>query len=517
MTELRSTAQPGTPTSGARALAFPAATALALLAGTQLMSGSPAIVRAFVGAAAVLLLWTAALWWARRDAEEPLVLFSSVRPHHWVQALAQVGVMVYWGLYVNAVVAYAPLFVAQIVFAYGVDSLVHLSRRRRYGVGFGPVPIVFSINLFLWFRPEWFHWQFVMILVGYLAKELIRWERAGRSAHIFNPSSFPLGVSALVLLLTENSDITFGQAIATTQFYPPHMYLVIFLASLPGQILFGVVRMTLSAVVSLYGFSLAYMAVTGTYFFYDAHIPLPVFLGMHLLFTDPSTSPRTEVGRIVFGMLYAAAIAVLYVVLGSLGVPTFYDKLLPVPILNLMVRRIDAFVAAGGLAHFDTARLGTALTPLRRNIAFSSVWVGVFLAISATNGVGHDHPGQSLRFWIDACDEGEARACRYARSMTAIYCGDGSGWACNEWGLREHARGRNAEGVFRRGCELGYTPACENVGRPASATALASGPPSMRDLPIVLRGSQPPLDEDPAALRRTACQQGWTEVCTSES
>lgn len=53
---------------------------------------------------------------------------------------------------------------------------------------------------------------------------------------------------------------------------------------------------------------------------------------MHLLFTDPSTSPRTELGRIIFGALYGLSTVALYVLLGKAGLPTFYDKLLQVPI-----------------------------------------------------------------------------------------------------------------------------------------------------------------------------------------
>ena len=54
--------------------------------------------------------------------------------------------------------------------------------------------------------------------------------------------------------------------------------------------------MTMSAVVTTYLFGRMYFAVTGIYFFYDSYIPIAVFLGMHLLFNDPSTSPRTEWG-----------------------------------------------------------------------------------------------------------------------------------------------------------------------------------------------------------------------------
>jgi len=51
----------------------------------------------------------------------------------------------------------------------------------------------------------------------------------GRQAHIFNPSSFTLAVFSLALLLTGKSELTRGQDIASTQFYPPHIYLMLFL------------------------------------------------------------------------------------------------------------------------------------------------------------------------------------------------------------------------------------------------------------------------------------------------
>src|SRR5207248_3958471 len=136
------------------------------------------------------------------------------------------------------------------------------------------------------------------------------------------------------LLATGSTGITWGREIATTQFYPPQMYLMLFLIGLPGQFLFGVTTMTMSAVLATYVFGLVYFAATGIYFFYDSYIPIAVFLGMHLLFTDPSTSPRSELGRVIFGALYGLSTVALYALLGNLGLPTFYDKLLQVPLLN---------------------------------------------------------------------------------------------------------------------------------------------------------------------------------------
>ena len=82
--------------------------------------------------------------------------------------------------------------------------------------------------------------------------------KEGRSTHIFNPSAFALALFSIALLLTGRSDITWGQNIAITQFYPPQMYLMLFLIGLPGQLLFGVTSMTMAAVVTTYLFGLLY-------------------------------------------------------------------------------------------------------------------------------------------------------------------------------------------------------------------------------------------------------------------
>jgi Na+-translocating ferredoxin:NAD+ oxidoreductase RnfD subunit len=44
-----------------------------------------------------------------------------------------------------------------------------------------------------------------------------------------------------------------------------------------------------------------------------------VFLGLHLLVTDPSTSPRTPPGKLLFGVLYGLGVFVLYSLLGAVG------------------------------------------------------------------------------------------------------------------------------------------------------------------------------------------------------
>ena len=342
-----------------------------------------------------------------------------------------------------------------------------------------------------------------MVALGLAAKELIRWNKDGRRVHIFNPSSFPLAVFSLILLATGRSDITWGQDIASTQFYPPHMYLMLFLICLPGQFFFGVTSMTMSAVLAAYGFGRLYFAATGIYFFYDSYIPIAVFLGMHLLFNDPSTSPRTELGRIVYGALYGLSTVVLYWLLGSAGMPTFYDKLLQVPLLNLSIKWLDR------------AALGRSLAPHPRHLAYMSIWAVVFTVMSATQAVGDSHPGQWLPFWRQACQDGRAYACPYLADLELSFCNRGSGWACNEAGLLHIALSRSGEDLrrldpagaaepLRRGCDLGFAAACRNLRTLATGQgAFASAPPALEDFPIVLRGSKGEIRErEPAAFIR---------------
>src|SRR5688572_25998614 len=366
-----------------KSVALPAlfSTSLAALAFLSPARENPRVFWAFIGSAAALMVWNVLLsFFANARA---LKLEVNLRKQHYIQACAQGSVLLYWGWHWAPVYESGYLLLAQLLFAYAFDMLLAWSRRGTYVLGFGPFPVIFSINLFLWFKPDWFFLQFAMVALGFAAKEFLRWNREGRRVHIFNPSSFPLAVFSLALLVAGASEITWGRDIANTQFYPPHMYLLLFLVALPGQYFFGVTLMTLSAVLSTYVFGLLYFAATGIYFFYDSYIPIAVFLGMHLLFTDPTTSPRTELGRVIFGALYGLSTVVLYQLLGSAGMPTFYDKLLQVPFLNLSVKGIDQLARSQTLRRFDPGSLGQSLAPRQRHAVYMSMWAVVFAVMSA--------------------------------------------------------------------------------------------------------------------------------------
>jgi hypothetical protein len=505
-------------TGGALTLPLMFTASLASVAFLDTVRQNETLFWSILGAAGALLVWSVVLFASARRSGRVLMLELVVRRQHYVQACAQASVLLYWGWYWREVYQSAHLIAAQLLFAYAFDMLLGWSSRDTFTLGLGPLPVVFSINLFLWFKPDWFYFQFVMLALGFAAKELIRWEKDGRYTHIFNPSSFPLAIFSLALLMTGSSGLTWGQDIATTQFYPPRIYAMLFLVGLPGQFLFGVTSMTMSAVVTTYISGLLYYAATGVYFFYDSYIPIAVFLGMHLLFTDPSTSPRTELGRVIFGVLYGLSTVALYAVLSRAGLPSFYDKLLQVPVLNLSIKLIDRAARSSHVRAFDPAALARSLAPRQRHLAYMAMWTIVFAGMSVAGGVGDQHSGQWLPFWQEACEHGRPPACSYLEQMQARFCSQGSAWACNELGIGQAVREADIAGAMKsmqRGCELGFPPACVNLrGGIGAGSELKRAPPTLDDLPIVLRGTKRPISErSPAALYALACREGWPDTC----
>jgi Sel1 repeat len=386
------------------------------------------------------------------------------KPVHYVQLMMHASVYTYWGWYWREVYHEVPLIIAQIVFVYALDMLVCWSRRDRWILGFGAFPIVLSTNLFLWFRADWYFLQFLMLATGVLCKEFITWQREGRRVHIFNPSAIALFLFSAGLILTHNTQISWANEIAVSFDRPPHIYLEIFLLGLVVQGLFSVTLVTLSAAAALFAMNLAYTHATGLYYFIDTNIPAAVFLGLHLLVTDPATSPRKYLGKFVFGALYGAGVFFLVWLLGRMGAPTFYDKLLIVPPLNLTVRALDR--ASESLA----ARFRMpAWNPRAANFAFMGVWICLFTVMLKTGFLEAPHPGANPEFWRTACLEGNQTACRSWTRLMNISCSHGSGSAClmlgsalNEGRLVPRDLSESAKN-FAHSCEFGFSNACASL------------------------------------------------------
>src|SRR5262245_31689705 len=76
------------------------------------------VFRTILGAAGALAAWNLLL------ARRPLSIEIAPRKQHYVQALAQGSVLLYWGWYWPQVYSVAPLLLAQLIFAYAFDMLL---------------------------------------------------------------------------------------------------------------------------------------------------------------------------------------------------------------------------------------------------------------------------------------------------------------------------------------------------------------------------------------------------------
>ncbi|HET9948179.1 MAG TPA: hypothetical protein VFQ22_04620 [Longimicrobiales bacterium] len=511
-----STPRSAAPSLNVLYLPLAATLGLGLVSFLPRVQSNPRLAGSFWGVTLALLAWHAVLTLRLRKQGVSRRFVPLLRPQHYIQACIHASIFAYWGFYWRQVYDYVPLLLGQLLFAYAFDMLLQWSRREEYALGFGPFPIIFSTNLFLWFKDDWFWLQFLMIAVGFLGKELVRWERDGRRVHIFNPSAFTLGLFSLVLIATGTTSLTWGPEVASTLTLAPYIYTWLFATGLIVMYFFHITLVAGAAATVLFALSAIYYAATGVPYFIDSEIPAAVFLGLHLLVTDPSTSPRTPPGKLLFGGLYGAGVFALYALLGMAGAPTFYDKLLCVPLLNLSVRGIDALVAKVKTSE-AWARLRMDWAFGRPNVAYMSVWAVIFAFAAATGRADGRHIGDSLPFWQQACEENRRHACERLLQIEATYCSDASAWACNELGAA-YAEGRIAEadpelalGYYARACELRYQPACMNVLEPRTA---ARGDPRTLDLRLLLREGGRNLMETPEPeLYDRACEHGWSFAC----
>ena len=371
------------------------------------VNANPHLKASFLAAAGFLLAGLCALWWSVARTGRTLTYEFVPRRVHWVQMIMHSCVYAYWGWYWREVYHELPLIAAQVVFLYVLDMLVCWSRRDNWILGFGPIPIIFSMNLFLWFRDDWFYLQFVMVAIIVFGKEFLRWKRDGHLTHIFNPSAFALFLTSIVLIATRTTPITWGTQISSTFNNPPNIYLEIFLLGLIVQGLFSVTLVTLSAAAMLFVLNVVYTGSTGMYHFIDFNIHPAVFLGLHLLVTDPATSPRKNFGKAIFGAGYGVGVFVLYGLLDSLGAPH---------VLRQAAMRTGAQFDGTGFGprqHCSQrlvrpAEVGyrgklrplqalSAWTPQQANFGFMGIWVALFGFMIAHGLSRRKTPGQRPR------------------------------------------------------------------------------------------------------------------------
>jgi hypothetical protein len=180
-----------------------------------------------------------------------------------------------------------------------------------------------------------------------------------------------------------------------------------------------------------------------------------------------------------------------------------------VPLLNLSVRAIDRLVRP--LQEMSLWK------PASANLAHIATWVAFFALMTSLGKTDGTHRGDILPFWEEACAEGRARACERLLQIESTYCGDHSGWACNELG-RHYRQGaltaadpERALAYFSRACELRFQPGCVNLVAPEKAV---QANPRVLDLRLLLReGGLNLMDTPEPELYARACEHRWKFAC----
>jgi hypothetical protein len=470
---------------GARWLAAVPSLLAGLVACAALLDRARAsghLTASLLGVGGALAAWHGLLWLARGRAALRVEAVPPVR-QHFVQACVQTCLYVYWGWWwvedgVRPIFAQAPLILIQFAYLYAFEALFAWTRGRTWRVTTGPVPIVLSTNLFIWFRDDWFVWQFAMITAGLLGKEFVKWTRDGRRTHVFNPSGFGLACAATVLIATGTTDLTWAKPLATT-LEVPGIYLFVFAIGLVVQHFFRVTLMTFAAVLVMVAINVAYTHATGVYLFASSNLPAAAFLGLHLLMTDPSTSPRSYLGRAVFGACYGLGYVVMFELLGAIGAPELYAKLYPVPILNCTVRALDRQARGGGWFGRVAQRWENARLPVSTNHVHMAAWSAVFAVLVGTGYLPapwHDepHPGSGIAFWKQAVAERRHDAERKLVLVAGSQATAGqSAEAYNELGIlsltgaldaaSDNTRHKSAAAWFHEAATRGSPHAVENI------------------------------------------------------
>ncbi len=429
----------------------------------------------WLGASAFITTWLLYLYLTRSETRQFTGEWKPRKPHI-VQFFAQSSVFMSLAWFWPVAWNHLPFMFAQFCFAYLVDIALALSKNRAFRIGLGAIPITISTNLFLFFRDDYFYLQWVLITFGLASRELFRWKRNGVEVHIFNPSAITLSVMGILLIFTHTVHWSWGPQIASNHGINPYGYEVIFLAGLLVQSFFSVGIMTMTAAMTSWALCAWYFQATGIHHYVNTVIPIAVFLGMNLLFTDPASTPRNNRGKLIYGVLYGAGVFFLYDYLRDMSQPmttnspgvnvAFFDKLLFVPVLNLSVRWIEDFAEKKIPAI-------PMLPPVAGRIFYLALWATTFIVFFRP--LFHQHPGNDLAYWEQTCDAQELphrklRACENRNLMYRVSCEAGAWEACNNLGISfetgEYAKADRAQAaqLYEKACQANLPNSCMLLG-----------------------------------------------------
>ena len=320
-----------------------------------------------------MTLWAATLWTWRGRGGLPVIGPANIKLTHVLPATLQVSLFAYWALWWPPVLAHLPVMAVQIVFAYAFDFLLTWSLRQPYAPTLGPVPIVLSTNLFVWFDEGNVVLYALVIAVALASKAFLRHE--GR--HIFNPSVLGIAVVALLCITLPSwfryEDISHGFA------SPPHMAALILLLALIPQLRLRTAPVSLGAAVGMIATMLMVYALTGYRGGPSPWWP-PWLLAITLLAGDPATIPSRSNARMLFGLFLGVTFYVVSrLLLFSIGTD-FFSKVIPIPLANLLV---PSFERAGSWlsARWPVLQRGV---PGRASVA---AWLSLSLLVLLLGGL----------------------------------------------------------------------------------------------------------------------------------
>jgi|SRR5579862_7744680 len=252
-----------------------------------------------------------------------------------VQALVQASVYCYWCIGDPMAREHLPFLFFQLCFAPIFYCLSCLLFGKACRPGFWLLAVVFSINFFIWFRPQFFWGQLALVMTAIWGKMFLTWERDGIRRHIFNPSGLVLSAGAVAIMVFSLGHDVLGNELVTSFFLLPRFGLFLFAVGCVTQWLPGAYPLPLGAVAFLIAASVLSETLAGRpLMVLTSHSS--IFLGITLLITDPATTPRSPQARLAFGAAYGLSIAVAFAILAFFRQPSFYDKVLFVPVLNAL-------------------------------------------------------------------------------------------------------------------------------------------------------------------------------------
>lgn len=334
------------------------------------------------GAAFLTLgLWACALGLRKPVAADRIPVDLVWHSGIWLQAAAQSILFAYWSFYCPEVAGRATTILIQLLFVAAVDMLSNWRSRARLQASSSVLPIMLSVNLFLW-HDDRHAWESLVILaVAVLSKSLWRWKDA-RYGHIFNPSAIALSLAGIIYYcLGRWTYVRLDELFLI----PPNFSEIILIAGLLIQFGRGTGVTTLGGIVSM-------MALDVTLLSIGIHnVPFPFegqnYVGLTLLITDPATSPRSLAGRAMFGALYGALFVVIFRSFHAVDPSyVYFSKIFAAPLANLLVPWFDRQTLAPTARPWSAPAPGTSAWQLGSAAAVVLSFVAVYNSEMKTDG-----------------------------------------------------------------------------------------------------------------------------------